>query len=54
MPLKQYIEQYFDGNQTAFARAQGVKLPQVTQWLNKQFIVIGHTLYSPRRDLNHD
>lgn len=51
MKLIDYIEKYYQSNQRAFADAQGVKPPQVTQWLNKDFIVIDHVLYSPRREL---
>ncbi|MHC3013682.1 hypothetical protein [Klebsiella oxytoca] len=51
MPLIEYIEKYYDGSQAAFARAVGVKPPQVTQWIDKKFIVVNHELYSPRRIL---
>lgn len=51
MTLHEYIDRHFDGNQTAFANAQGVKKQQVTQWLAKGFIVVDDTLYSPRRVL---
>ncbi|MDF8594130.1 hypothetical protein OU564_20145, partial [Escherichia coli] len=34
-----------------FARLTGVQPAQVTQWINKGFIVVNHTLYSPRRKL---
>ena len=46
-----YIKKHFGGNQAAFAAAQGIKPPQVTQWLNKDFIVVDDVLYSPRRNL---
>jgi len=49
--LSEYIDEFFGGNQAAFARAQAVKRPQVTQWLNKDFIVVDGALYSHRRDL---
>ena len=49
--LLEYIDKEFGGNQAAFARAQHVKRPQVTQWLNKDFIVVDGALYSHRRDL---
>jgi len=49
--LSEYIDKEFGGNQAAFARAQHVKRPQVTQWLNKDFIVVDGALYSHRRDL---
>ena len=49
--LREYIDEFFGGNQAAFARDQGVERPQVTQWLNKNFIVVENVLYSPRRSL---
>lgn len=52
MNLINYIAVNFNGSQTAFAKSQGVKLPQVTQWIKKKFIVIDNVLYSPRRDLD--
>lgn len=51
MALLEYISKHYGGNQAAFAAAQGVKPPQVTQWINKGFIVVGDALYSPRREL---
>lgn len=51
MLLVKYIEKYYGGSQAAFARAAGVKPPQVTQWIDKKFIVVDHDLYSPRRNL---
>ncbi|HHG1746617.1 TPA: helix-turn-helix domain-containing protein [Klebsiella pneumoniae] len=51
MPLIEYIEKYYGGSQATFARAVGVKPPQVTQWIEKKFIVVDHNLYSPRRVL---
>ena len=51
MTLLIYIEKYYDGSQVAFARAAGVKPQQVTQWIDKKFIVVDHALYSPRRSL---
>lgn len=50
--LTGHIDENFDGNQRAFAAAQGVQPPQVTQWIQKDFIVINGKLYSPRRDIN--
>jgi len=52
MPLIDFIKQQYGGNQAAFARAQGVEPPQVTQWINKDFIVVDGWLYSPRRELS--
>jgi DNA-binding transcriptional regulator YdaS (Cro superfamily) len=51
MVLIEYIKKEHGGNQAAFAQAQGVKPPQVTQWINKEFIVVNGVLYSPRRAL---
>jgi|Deesub1362B_J571_1020462.scaffolds.fasta_scaffold93414_1 hypothetical protein len=50
--LAEYIDKYFNGNQRKFAEAQGVKPPQVTQWLNADFIVVDDVLYSQRRQLD--
>jgi len=49
--LAAYIANHFEGNQRAFAKAQGVLPQQVTQWVNKGFIVVNDELYSPRRKL---
>lgn len=51
MTLLEYINKYFEGNKAAFAEQQSVKPQQITQWINKGFIVVEHTLYSPRREL---
>ncbi|HEY1843634.1 MAG TPA: hypothetical protein VGH05_02105 [Buttiauxella sp.] len=51
MSLIEYIRKYYNGNQRSFARLHGVQPAQVTQWIDKKFIVIEHTLYSPRRPL---
>lgn len=50
--LASYIEAYYGGNQSEFARANGVTRQQVTKWLKGGFIVVGHRLYSLRRALN--
>jgi hypothetical protein len=49
--LLEFIDLHFDGNKSAFAAAQGVQPPQVTQWIQKDFIVVDGQLYSPRREL---
>jgi len=49
-----YINENFGGAQRAFAIAQGIAPAQVTQWLNKDFIVVDDVLYSPRRELNRE
>lgn len=54
MTLMNYIFHYFDNNQAAFARVQGVKPAQVTQWVSGGFIVVEDRLYSPRRELNRE
>lgn len=41
----------YNGSNTDFAVAQGVKPQQVTQWKKNGFIVVEHVLYSPRREL---
>lgn len=51
MILLNYIKKEHGGNQAAFALSEGVKPPQVTQWINKGFIVVDGVLYSPRRTL---
>ena len=51
MDLKLYIAEYFKCSQKAFADAQGVEPPQVSQWLKKGFIVVDDELYSKRRKL---
>jgi hypothetical protein len=52
MKLLDHIEKHYSGNQAAFAKAQKVKPPQITQWINKNYIVVDRVLYSPRRELN--
>jgi DNA-binding transcriptional regulator YdaS (Cro superfamily) len=54
MNLTDYIAVNFHGSQRAFASAQGVAPQQVTQWLNKNFIVVNGVLYSPRRELKQE
>ena len=51
MALTEYIDECFNGSQIAFANTQGVKPPQVTQWITKGYIVADNILYSPRREL---
>ena len=51
MNLQAYIKKYYRGIQADFARASGVQPQQVTQWIDKGFIVVRGKLYSPRRDL---
>ena len=49
--LLEWIDLHFEGNQRAFAAVQGVQPPQVTQWIQKDFIVVDGKLYSLRRVL---
>lgn len=51
MELDDYIADHFK-SQSDFAKKQGVKRPQVTQWVGKEFIVVGSEMYSHRRSLN--
>ena len=51
MTLTEYIEKQHGGSQSEFARANEVHRSQVTQWLNKNFIVVDGVMYSPRREL---
>jgi len=53
MTLLEYIKVNYKGSKSDFAKSQGVKLPQITQWLNKKFIVVDGVLHSPRRDLDN-
>ena len=48
--LLEFIDLHYC-SQKAFADAQGVHPPQVTQWIQKDFIVVDGQLYSPRREL---
>ncbi len=49
--LTNHIDENFDGNQSAFGRAQDVSRQQVREWVEKEFIVVDGQLYSPRREL---
>ncbi|MGF6435680.1 hypothetical protein [Kosakonia sp. 1610] len=57
MELIEYINLYYGGNQAAFGRAlatrngAAVSRAQVGQWCDAGYVVINHTLYSPRREL---
>lgn len=51
MPLKEFIDVNFGGNQAAFSRHMGVNRQQVTKWLKGGWVVINHRLYSPQRDV---
>ncbi len=51
IPLANYIRDNYK-SQSDFADTQKVKKQQVTQWIDKGFIVVDDKLYSPRRILN--
>ena len=50
--LADFIAENFDGNQSAFARANNVQRAQVTQWLKAGYIVIDNKLCAVRRVIN--
>lgn len=50
--LKEYIDLFFGGSQIKFAELQEIQPAQVTQWLKKDFIVVGNKMYSFRKELN--
>ncbi|MBU4680429.1 hypothetical protein KC222_00175 [Cedecea davisae] len=49
MSLTEYIDLHYAGVKADFARAMDVIPQQVTRWINEEWIVVGHILYSPRR-----
>lgn len=51
MKLTEYINMHYAGIKSDFAEACGVRPQQITEWVNKEFIVIEDMLYSPRREL---
>lgn len=51
MKLTEYIDKYYGGNKSEFARANGVMPQQVNNWINGNYVVIDGFLYSPRREL---
>ena len=49
MPLLDFINKYYGGNQSAFARANNINnRQQVNRMIKKGYIVVDWTLYSPR------
>lgn len=52
MPVKEYIALHYNGNQAMFAKAQGTNPQAVTRWIKEDFIVVRHTVYSPRKTLS--
>ncbi|EIV2274743.1 TPA: hypothetical protein ACHVWS_005256 [Klebsiella pneumoniae] len=51
MTIDDYVDYYFNGNKSAFARHMEVNPQQVTKWVNDGWVVDNHTLYSPRRSV---
>ncbi len=51
--LADFITENFNGNQSAFARANGVQRAQVSQWLKAGYIVIDDKLCAVRRVIRH-
>lgn len=51
MKIVEYIDLYFEGNKSAFARRMNVTPQQVTKWVNDGWIIFDGQLYSPRREL---
>ncbi len=49
LSLADFITENFDGNQSAFARANNVQRAQVTQWIKAGYIVFGDKLCAVRR-----
>ncbi|EOT1738175.1 hypothetical protein ACYJGC_005132 [Klebsiella pneumoniae] len=49
--LRGYIETYHGGVASEFARHMGVNRQQVNKWLNDEWIVINHRLFSPQREV---
>ncbi|HAT1642380.1 TPA: hypothetical protein I8Y18_003542 [Raoultella ornithinolytica] len=49
MPLLDYIIDNFGDNQSEFARRMGVSRQKVNGWIADGWIVVGATLYSPKR-----
>lgn len=47
MTIDEYVDYYFNGNKSAFARHMEVNPQQVTKWVNDGWVVDNHTLYSP-------
>lgn len=51
MTIDEYVDYYFNGNKSAFARHMEVNPQQVTKWVNDGWVVDNHMLYSPRRSV---
>lgn len=51
MTLRDYIANYYGGNNSEFARATGETRQQVNKWISKGYIVVNHTLCKPHKEL---
>lgn len=51
MPLQEYIDKYYNGNKSEFARAMGVRRDVPARWIKEGWIAIGSVLYGPQREL---
>lgn len=51
MKLIDYIDKYYGGNKSEFARVNDVLPQAITKWIAGGYIVIDGVLYSPRREL---
>lgn len=47
MPLKDFIQMYFNGSQIALADAMGVNPQSISRWVKGDFLVIGGQLFAP-------
>lgn len=54
MSIVEYIEIYFNGNKSEFARHMNVTPQQVTKWVNDGWIISDGRLYSPKRNVSVD
>lgn len=50
IPLEEYIRIHFDGNKSAFAQHVGLYRQNVNSMLNKNYVVIGNTIYRPKAE----
>ncbi|HDS8282018.1 TPA: hypothetical protein RKY22_004915 [Klebsiella michiganensis] len=51
MPLQEYIDKYYGGNKSAFARAMGVRRDVPARWIKEGWRAEGNFLYAPQRAL---
>jgi len=47
MKLNEYIKAHHNGNQSEFARSQGVSETQARRWLKRGCIVVDEDIYCP-------